>query len=183
MQFKASVIIVAPLFGLLTACGSANEPQLGQTVAQLFSSPARAEEPRPAPASATLARGPKSKTKMDTGRTAAPAESGTVTAPCVTTSPSGERAIRKNSFPSNQSAVGNAESALRTTAAPTGVEPLPTEDSARRGGPKVRDKMATGRTVTPTNDGATIAPCPAPADAASQRGNGRPKERDKIMTN
>lgn len=183
MQFKAHAIIIAPLFGLLAACGSSTDPQSGQTVAQLFSSEARAEGTvAPAPTQTVArGRGPKSKTKIDTGRTAAPADAGETTAPCATLSLSGDAAMQRRGPKSRDGIMTNR------TAQTGDVEPESSDQAGRHRGPKGggRDKIDTGRTAAPSTDAAAAAPCPAPAETpdAARRGGPKGGGRDKILTN
>lgn len=210
MQFKANAITIAPLFGLLTACGSSNEPQSGQTVAQLFSSEARAEgaaTPAPAEAAARGRGGPKGggRDKIDTGRTVAPAKTGTAITPCVVPSPSSEAAMRRGG-PKQKDKIlvgrtatpvstgaAEVEAAERRKEGPKGASgsdhdgqteapPAPDTQPAGRGA-KPKGAGGHGRTAASGTDSATLTPCPAPSDAANQMERGRPKERDKIMTN
>ena len=169
MRKTVILVMVLPMAAMLAACGSSGDAPSEQTVAQLFSSEARAEGTvAPAPTlTVARGRGPKSKTKILTGRTATPDASGTTATPCPTQSLTGE-------------AVGR-------TAPSTAVEPLPTNAVARHRGPKGggRDKELVGRTAAPAADSTASAPCPTPAETpdAARRGGPKGGGRDKILTN
>ena len=121
MRKTVILAIAMPMTTMLAACGSSGDAPSEQTVAQLFSSEARAEGTvAPAPAQTVArGRGPKSKTAIDTGRTAVPAGSEAAATPCPT-----------------------PPDAAASAPCPA---PAETPDAARRGGPKGggRDKILT----------------------------------------
>jgi hypothetical protein len=176
MSINRAAILAVPLFGLVAACGQADAPKDGQTVAQLFSIQARAEIAPAAPgtevAAATRRRGPKERDKIMVGRTAEPVPGSVTTEPCAA--------------PTRGPIERGKEDTGRAAGAATGASG-DAPSAERRRGPKERDKWDVGRTAP----SATSDPCPAPqvsqapntpTPAASGRPRG-PKERDKEMTN
>lgn len=121
MRKTVILAMVLPMAAMLAACGSSGDASSEQTVAQLFSSEARAEgtvAPAP-PQTFARGRGLKEKTKILVGRTASPAGSEAAVTPCPT--------------PPDAAASAPCPS------------PAETPDAARRGGPKGggRDKILT----------------------------------------
>lgn len=215
MKNRLILTATLPMLATLTACGSSSEPQSGQTVAQLFSSEARAEgtvppsptevaargrggpkgggrdkwdtgrtaapqEPRDAPDAAAVARprGPKEKTKILVGRTAAPVGGEQAATPCQTPTASPEAAMRRGG------PLSRDKEAVGRTATPPGIPDNAATE--RRRGPKERDGIDVGRAAPTSTDAAAApvaTPCPAPPDGAATGRRRGPLERDKEMTN
>ncbi len=174
MRKTVILVMVLPMAAMLAACGSSGDAPSEQTVAQLFSSEARAEGTvAPAPTQTVArGRGPKSKTKIDTGRTAAPAGSEAAVTPCPTDATMRRRGPKQR----------DNEDTGRTVIAPVPVD----EAVVGRGrGPKEKTKILVGRTAAPAEGEAAVTPCPAPAETpdAARRGGPKGGGRDKILTN
>lgn len=168
------MIAVAPLFGLLAACGSTDQSKSGQTVAQLFSSEARAQgatTPAPTEVAARGRGGPKIRDKApSSARSVAPADNGAAAAPCPTPEPDASARQQASVI------VRRDNSGTASTTPPS--ETVNAANAERRRGPIERVGMpSSARTTAPSNatDAAPAAtPCPAPA---TDRRRG-PKERN-----